>query len=93
MFWVNCVFVLTLLAVVFARVPQREWLSSSVVVFGLGLIALAAQLYIEDLLQGEPIGVVARLCLLWFFLLCGYSARRMWLDLKEYRARRAHVVA
>lgn len=93
MFWVDCIFVLALLAVVFARMPQREWLSSAVVVFGLGLIARAVQSGIDELLADQELGILARLGMLWFFLLCGYSARRMWLDLHDYRARRAHAAA
>ena len=56
MFAINSLFVMSLIALAMRRLPKREWFSSLVVIFVLGLCAIACQDSIEGLLRGVDIG-------------------------------------
>jgi hypothetical protein len=79
----NAAFVMILLAVAFSRVPQREWLSSAVAVFGITLTAIACQPHVEALLRGKDIGLVADGALLWFFFVTALAPKTIYSDLRN----------
>jgi hypothetical protein len=85
MFPWNAAFVMTMLAVALVRVRRREWFSSSVVVFALGLMAIGVQRVVLSLLRGDSGGVAltaTAVPLFWFCALCGWSAKRSWEDFR-----------
>jgi hypothetical protein len=91
MFAWNAAFVITLLFVAMARVRRREWFSSSVVVFALGLMAIGVQRILLSLIHGDSNGLAltaTAVPLFWFFALCSWSAKKTWEDFRTALARR-----
>jgi len=82
-FTVNAAFVMILLAVTFARTPQRVWLSSAVVVLGLGLMSVAAEPSAERFLRDQQMARLEMVGMFWLTLLCGYCVLRVWEDIKN----------
>jgi hypothetical protein len=82
-FLYDAAFIMILLAVAMSRVPSREWLSSSVVVFFLGLLALACQPATEELLRGQDVGKTTTAALGCAALWCCFAVRQTWLDLRK----------
>lgn len=80
MFPFNAAFVMALLALGMARVKHREWLSTAVVVFVLGLAAIALQGTVERFGTGGELGKVETVALVWFTVACVLAGRTIWRD-------------
>ena len=83
MFPFNAAFVMVLVAIAMARVPRREWLSSFVVIFLLGLLAIACQRPGEAILRGQPVGNVQTVLVACAAVWCCFAVRQAWLDLRS----------
>ena len=85
---INATFVMCLLALVLVRVPQREWLSSAIAAFVLGLVGEAAGHAALDIAQGGFFGRLEALALVAVGVIGAGSVRRAWGDILSPPDRR-----